>query len=444
MEERVRRLAECFQRVLGDEVQALGRELGLRNRKLNVADFVATLVLGWWENPRATRDELAIRAQEWFGVQVTSQALHERLTERVAQLLRRLLDRLCAQAVGGEPTALPILERFAGVFIDDCTTIALPDELHEEFPGCGNQVIGAARAALKMLVRLEVLSGAVVSLHPAAGREGDVRLGQAAAVPPPGSLLLRDRGFFDTGELERLEQAQVLWLTRLPTGLTLRTSPAGPRQSLADFLRSQQDPQIEQQVWLGDGAVPCRLIACRCAPEVVERRKRRLHETSKRKGRTPSRQQLLLCEWFVLATNISDQQLTREEALVVYRVRWQIELVFKCYKSEAGLLLSRARLPVSRLVELWAKWVGRVLEHWVLLQQGGPLALRSWRVRLRHLRRYVPQLASSLRSSTITCTKTLTAILTALAGIRPKHTRRKHPGTRELLWNPKLVYTTLS
>lgn len=162
MEDRVRRLAGCFQRVLGDQVQALGRELGLRDRKLKVAEFVATLVLGWWENPQATREELALRAREWFGVEVTPQALSERLTERVAQLLRRLLDRLCAEAVTGEPTALPILERFAGVFLDDCTTIALPDELREEFPGCGNQVTGAARAALKMLVRLEVLSGACI------------------------------------------------------------------------------------------------------------------------------------------------------------------------------------------------------------------------------------------------------------------------------------------
>lgn len=445
MEERVRRLAKCFQRVLGDEMQALGRELGLRSRKLSVAEFVATLVLGWWENPRATREELAIRAQEWFGVEVTPQAISERLTEQAAELLRRLLDRLCAQAVDGEPTALPILERFAGVFLDDCTTIALPDELHEEFPGCGNQVAGAAQAALKMLVRLEVCSGELVCLHPAAGREGDVALGQAAAVPPPGSLLLRDRGFFDTGELERLEQAQVFWLTRLPTGITLRTSPEGERQLLADFLRSQQDhSQFEQQVWLGDGAFPCRLIACRCAPQVAEQRKRRLRKTSKRKGRTPSQQQLLLCEWFVLATNIPAEQLTLDEALVVYRVRWQIELIFKCYKSEAGLILSQARLPVPRMVELWAKWAGRVLEHWVLLQQGGPLSLRSWRVRVRRLRRYVPQIAASLWGSTTTCTKTLTAILTAIARIRPKQTRRKNPGTRELLLNPKLVHTTLS
>lgn len=445
MEERVRRLAKCFQRVLGDEVQALGRELGLRNRKLSAAEFVATLVLGWWENPRATREELAARAQEWFGAAVTAQALSERLTERVAELLQRLVERLCVQAVGGEATALPILQRFAGVFLDDCTTIALPDELHEQYPGCGNQVAGAARAALKMLVRLEVCSGELVALIPAAGREGDVTLGQAAALPPAGSLLLRDRGFFDTEELERLEQARVFWLTRLPTGITLRTSPDGDRTSLADFLRSQRDlSRIEQRVWLGDRAFPCRLIACRCAPEVAERRKRRLRQTSKRKGRTPSRQQLVLCEWFVLVTNIPPEQLSRDEALVLYRVRWQIELVFKCYKSEAGLVVSQARRPAPRMVELWAKWVGRVLEHWVLLQHGGPLSPRSWRLRVRRLRYYVPQLAASLRRSTNTCTKTLTTILEAIARIPPKRTRRKHPGTRELLLNPKLVHATLS
>lgn len=202
--------------------------------------------------------------------------------------------------------------------------------------------------------------------------------------------------------------------------------------------------QCDQQVWLGNEAFACRLIARRCAPPVAERRQRRLRATSKRKGRTPSRQQLLLCEWFVLVTNLPAARLTPDEALVLYRVRWQIELIFKCYKSECGLLLSRARLPVSRLVELWAKWVGRVLEHWVLLQQGGPLDWRSWRVRLRRLRRYVPQLAISLGRSITACAKTLATILTALARIPPRRPRGKYPGTRELLSNPQLVHTTLS
>lgn len=445
MDERVRRLAECFQRVLGEEALALGRELGLRNRKLKVTELVATLVLGWWADPEATRAELAARAAEWFDVDLSPQALSGRLSAQVEELLRRLLDRALAQVVDREPTALPILDRFPAVFLDDATSLALPDELRDRYPGCGNQRAEAARAGLKGLVRLEVRSGALAAIVPGAGRDNDVALARRLPPPPPCSLLLRDRGFFDTAALAALGRAQVFWLTRLPTGLTLAVTPDGTRQELADFLRRQRGDQIDMRAWLGAQGLPCRLLAQRCPPEVAQRRRRQLKQTTRRKtGRQPTRRQLTLCDWFVLVTNLPQTWLTLAEALVLYRVRWQIEIVFKGYKSDGGLDRSRARRGTPRLVELWAKWLARVLEHWVLLRHGGPLSLQSWRSRLRHLRRSVPQLAAAVFGRLDRLAATLTTILRRLGRLPRKPRRRKHPGTRELLENPKRLIATLS
>lgn len=445
MEAKVRRLAECFQRVLGDEALALGRELGLRNRKLKVTELVATLVLGWWAHPEATRAELAARAAEWFGVDLSPQALSGRLSERVEELLRRLLDRALEQVLEGEPTALPILDRFPAVFLEDATSLALPDELRDRYPGCGNQLADAARAGLKGLVRLEVKSGALAAIVPGAGRDNDVTLARRVPPPPPRSLVLRDRGFFDTDSLAALQQAQVFWLLRLPTGLTLEAAPAGSRQELADFLRTQHGDQVDVQVRLGGKGLPCRLLAQRCPPHIAEQRRRQLRQTTRRKtGRQPTRRQLVLCDWFVLVTNLPRTRLTLAEALVLYRVRWQIELVFRGHKSDGGLDWSRAVRGTPRLVELWAKWLARVFEHWVLLRHGGPLSHQSWRTRLRHLRLDVPQLAAAIYHRLPRLVQTLTTILARLSRLPRKPRRRKHPGTRELLQNPKLLWTTLS
>src|SRR5439155_387036 len=74
----------------------------------------------------------------------------------------------------------------------------------------------------------------------------------------------------------------------------------------------------------------CRLTARRCPPEVAARRRQKLRAyTRSKKGREPSARQLVLCDWLVLATNVPADRLTAVELWVVYRCRWQVELLFK-------------------------------------------------------------------------------------------------------------------
>ena len=75
-------------------------------------------------------------------------------------------------------------------------------------------------------------------------------------------------------------------------------------------------------------------MAVRVPQEVADQRRRRLHEEFRDKGKTPSARLLALAAWTMMVTTVPDAQLSVAEALVLLRERWQIELLFKLWKSQ--------------------------------------------------------------------------------------------------------------
>ena len=71
------------------------------------------------------------------------------------QVFRTSVTTLAAVA---EPAAIPLLQRFSGVWIIDSTTISLPAVYAEPWSGCGGRP-GEGRAAVKLHVRLDLLRG---------------------------------------------------------------------------------------------------------------------------------------------------------------------------------------------------------------------------------------------------------------------------------------------
>lgn len=443
----VLQLAQLFERVCGD-VEGLARESGaiVRQRGITGSQLVQTLLFSWWLNPQATWEEMAANALVWFDVEITHQSLHEHLGPELVGLLVSLARLVFQQPLAQTPQAAPILSRFSAVLAHDATTITLPKGLSSLFPGCGHQQ--GESAAMKFLVQFEILTGQLTALDFDSARTADTVLGARLPTPPAGSLILCDRGFFDLRALPTWSDAGAYFLMRPITGVTVaRAEGPAPAelQPLGAFLRSlpRQQTHCDLPVVLTAERFPCRLIAVRAPEAVAARRRQKAYETARRKGRTPGQDQLTLCDWFVLITNLPPEQLSVEEALVVYRVRWQIELLFKCYKSESGLARSRARTLWPRLVELAAKWLARLLEHQLLHPTGGPLCGISWTRRVRRLRSWLNRLLSCL-NDTLQLTHLLTRLLNALAKLPRRRRRRKHPGTRDLLENPKLALQSLT
>jgi hypothetical protein len=117
--------------------------------------------------------------------------------------------------------------------------------------------------------------------------------------------------------------------------------------------------------------LPVRLIALPLCQEAADRRRYQAKQAAKRRGTPISKERLALLGWLIFVTNVPASMLSVEQVALLYRVRWQIELVFKLWKSFCGLRhvanLRRDRL----LTELYARLIGVVLTHFLI----GPLRM---------------------------------------------------------------------
>ena len=68
------------------------------------------------------------------GIQVSRQALEQRLTPETAEMLKLTLEAAITETLEvAVARSRPLLEQFTGVYVQDSTWISLPDELHGTF-----------------------------------------------------------------------------------------------------------------------------------------------------------------------------------------------------------------------------------------------------------------------------------------------------------------------
>lgn len=338
-----------------------------RRRVLTGALFVQALVLGFLARPMATLHQLT-QGVAARGAAISPQGLAQRFGPEAAALLERVLAAAVAAAVRADPVAVPLLARFAGgVWVLDCTTIRLPDALAAVWRGCGGRTGNGTQAALKLQVRFDLAGGTLEGPVLLEGRTQD-KAGPLHAAPlPPEALGVADLGFWSLERLRALGALGAWWLSRLDPH-THVLSRAGARLDLPRWLGREGTATVEAEVRLGARArLPARLLAARAPKAVADARRRKLRAAAKREGKAPPQATLALAGWTVYVTNVPAERLSLAEAFVLGRARWQVELLFKLWKSGARLDESRSAEPWRVLCEVYAKLVAVVIQHWLLL-----------------------------------------------------------------------------
>jgi hypothetical protein len=430
-------LATTLQTLLTDEAEAAARETGWvrRCRQFNGATLVQTLVLGWLHQPHATVDGLADLAAD-LSVDVTPQAIDKRFTPTGTQCLARVLTHALHHVFAAAPLAVDLLQRFDGVYLYDATTLALPRSLVKQFPGSGRDSNGQRPAAMKCQVELELNRGALdFQIEPA--RQADVSSELVRRPLPVGALRLADRGYLDLTRLADDTAAGVFWISRLQSSMIVEG--AGRRGTLAAWLRDCPEECVDQDVFVGStNRLTCRLLARRVPEAVAKRRREKLQSRARKQGRKVSADRLAMCDWNVCISNLPATMLSSAEAWVLLRARWQVELLFKLWKSHGGLSFSHGHRAARVLCEIYAKLIGMVMQHWLLLASAGsPLAWSGTKA-ARQVRRVVVALGQALGQLA-----ELVGVLERLGRrIRQRcrvQNRRRHPTTIQMLADPESI-----
>jgi hypothetical protein len=325
-----------------------------RQRQLTGAGFVQALVFGFLATPQATLEQLAQSAAN-VGLTISPQGLDKRFTQAAAECLQQVLEAAVQQVVAAHPVAIPLLQRFSGVYLLDSTTITLPDALASVWQGCGGSTTGSA-AALKVQVLWNLTTGALRHVGLQAGRACDQRAGVQALVLPRGALRIADLGYFTLDQIATAQRQGSFTLSRWYPQTAL-FAPDGTPLDLLTLLREHAQPTLDWDVRVGSAQrVPVRLLAERVPQEVADQRRRRRRKEARAKGQAVSAQALALAEWTICVTTVPRAQLTVAEALVLGRVRWQIEMSqAHCPHTPRGVqgrAASLALLPFN--IRYWA------------------------------------------------------------------------------------------
>ncbi len=302
---------------------------------------------------------------------VTRQAIDQRYTAAAVQLFKSAFSQAVTETLTwkSQSTMATLLEQhFQAVRLFDSTHCPCSDALAELFPACGG---GGGEAGVKVLLSYDYARSQLRPLDVLPSKCSDQGLAERIAQAlSRGELGAFDKGFYKAGALRQVIERGAYFLTPWPQGVCVhRPQDRGQRGEPIDVaaqLKASTDNCVEwSAVQLGKTPEsqlgPVRLLAYRLKEEQANRRRALLREKCRTYGRQPTEAALELAGWLILLTNAAADLLPAAAAGFVYRVRWQVELIFKQWKSVLRLDVLPSQDPYRVQCEIWARLLLAVL-----------------------------------------------------------------------------------
>jgi hypothetical protein len=326
---------------------------------------------------------MAVETKSVHKVDISRQGIDQRFNEGAQKYIQGFIgEQLSSQVFQSIDTGWS--KHFNRVIIKDSTKFDLPKTLWEKLPGFGGC---ASKAGVCIQYEFNVKSGEVndLSIHPAKRPDNKDAI-QTIDLVRPGDLTIRDLGYFVVDYFRRIEKARAFFLSRLNTKILVYQKKEDKLQEI-DFakvyqtMKAQNIQRLDHQVYIGEKEkFPVRLIIELVPEEVVATRMQRVDKYNKKKGRETGEEYKKRARFNLFITNITEEMLDVEVIVKIYRIRWQLELIFKTWKSVFGLdnigQMKYERLMCilnTRLLLILINWEMFMIERFYQYKQTGKL-----------------------------------------------------------------------
>jgi hypothetical protein len=331
--------------------------------------------------------ELTLNAQaSSLSQTVSRQAIDQRYTPEAVEFFKSAFQESLATILTWktDSTMTQLLQKhFGAVRLFDSTRCPCSDALATNFPASGG---GGGEAGVKLLLAYDYGAGQIQPLELLSAKRSDQGLTERVAEHlGRGELGLWDKGFYKAAAFRRVIERGAYFVT--PWSQSVSVYLCNQQQQrlealdLAAALKSSTEKCVEwNAVELGQTEEsrlgPLRLIAYRLGEEQVNRRRAHLREKCRTHGRLPTEQALELAGWLILMTNAPVNLLPTSAVSFLYRVRWQVELIFKQFKSVLRLDVLVSKNPARVQCEIWGRLLMALLTF-VWYQHLNEVGLRS-------------------------------------------------------------------
>jgi hypothetical protein len=272
-------------------------------------------------------------------------------------LLKASLDNIC------DPS-----RKIQKIKIKDSTRFILPENLKDDYPGTkGN----ACQAMASIQLEIDLLNTEINDLKLFHGTHNDQQesLDDIGHFEPD-VLYIRDLGYANLTYMRNIQQVGGYYVNRLLPKTNIYRKKANGFEKLdlktLSFKLNSHQIILDEIVYLGQEKYPSRLIIEPVPQAVQEKRVRQLSKYNARKKHQMSEDYRVRAGLNIWVTNL-EKAYSGDYVSQLYRLRWQVELIFKCWKS----LLKIDKIKVCKkeriLCHLYSKLIVAVL-HWQIFK----------------------------------------------------------------------------
>lgn len=360
-------------RVISPEhLEQIARDAGFlrRKSKVSVSSFFDILFPSSNKISQSLTD-YSIDFEKNTDKTVSKQALNKKFNKPFKDFLLLLSKRVFSKKIKRNANLKSVGTYFPQIRIMDSTEFKLPKNVADKFPGYG----GLGREAIgKIQYEYELLSGQITEISLESALDSDSKAGQKnLEAIPQGALLIRDLGYNSPKTLKELIKKKLYFISRAKSQWNFYMKVEGCYHILTTVeiikkLKSQSSKYIDIEVFVGEQhKTPVRLIANLLTDEQAQKRKNK-----KLSNRKLGKDALESIGLNLFITNVEKEKCDALSIYQLYRLRWQIELVFKTWKSVLNIekfhTMNALRLECMILLKL----------IWVLLNESIFLFIQNY------------------------------------------------------------------
>jgi len=274
---------------------------------------------------------------------ISASALSQRINTKAAvefmkSVYKEILKATYNRFIQKNPCFRGVFKEFNNIYIQDSTVMEINKLLARFLPGTkrgGKKHKLSCKAQLKIDLIHNIKNGSFIDAKICKGKQPDqASSDRILRILKPGDLTIRDLGYFKLNILKRIAEIGAFFLTRLPSNVKvyLQYNDKNPID-LAAYLQKNYKfhSTVDVRVYIGEERLEVRLLAYKTPKEVEVKRRRQTKKIAKEMGRITSKAKLDLLSWSIFVTNISESQVSCEVIGTIYRLRWEIELIFKTW-----------------------------------------------------------------------------------------------------------------
>lgn len=317
-----------------------------RNRQMSALKFLEILFAEPGNIAEKSLSELCFELARG-GVSISKQGFNKKFNERSVTFMKTIflaLFTLQMKISLGKDKIESTLD-FNTVRILDGTSIKLAKKLESFYQG-------TTGAGVKCQIEFDYLTGRFLYMELQDGKAADSLSGMKRLDPlQENDLILQDTGYFNQKVFKKIDEGKAFYVSRAPIDTSFYVDSQNPRYHkdgkvmakyayerlhLEDELKTLKRGTIREypKVYFGSGAkYPTRLVIYRMTEEQEARQLERI----RRRGQTkPGKIKIKSYDMSSISIYITNfpQKVPAKEVPELYSYRWQVELVFKSWKSD--------------------------------------------------------------------------------------------------------------